>query len=101
MSGELAIDPDTEREMEQLYQQFEALRMDVYSYLSNLKPNLGEFRVLVSSPLPTWKKTSRRQLSNADLHHVIKPQTEFDEIFCLISQYISWHGYELLKKIVD
>ena len=103
MNGVLgqAIDPDTEREMERLYKQFDGLRMDVYSYLSKLKPDLGEFRVLVSSPLPTWKKSIRRRLSDAHLHHVIKPQTEFDEIFCLICQYISWHSYELLEKIVD
>ena len=95
------IDAEVQREMDALHESFESLRMNVYSYLSSQKPDLKEFRVFVSSPPPAWKKKRQLPMTNVDLDRIMKRETEFYEMFCVITQYTNWYNYELLKKIIS
>lgn len=94
--------PDSEvrREIQDLHESFEELRMDVYSYLAKRKPDLEEFRVLVSSPAPSWKRKRPQRMTDVALDRIMNPETKFYQMFCIISRYTSWYNYELLEKIV-
>ena len=94
-------DPEVQREIQHLHESFENLRMDVYSYLEKEKPNLKEFRVFVSSPAPSWKTKRPQRVTDVDLDRIMNPDTEFYQMFCIISQYTNWYNYELLKKIIN
>lgn len=86
--------------MEELYQLFEQLRLDVYSFLSKELSDLNEFRVFVSSPPPAWKLERQKPLSDYHLE-CIKTDDAFHEIYMVLSQYTTWYNYELLKSIVE
>lgn len=94
-------DPDVQREIDHLYQAFETLRMDVFNYLDKTKPDLKEFSVFVSSPPPAWKTKRPKPMTDVNLDRIMNPETEFYQMFCIVSQYTSWYNYELLKKIIN
>ena len=101
MSGsEQVLDPGVQRELEELYQEFEDLRVAVYDCLSKEPPDLNQFRVFVSSPPPAWKMKRQKRLTDGHLERIKKDDT-FHEIYMVLSQYIDWYNYELLKSIVE
>jgi len=87
--SEHVLDPAVRKEMDELHQHFEKLRMDVYRFLSKKPPDLNEFRVFVSSPPPAWKMKRQRPLTEVDLDRIMKSD-KFHEIYILLSQYINW-----------
>ena len=93
-------DPAVRREIEDLYGIFKRLLMDVYRFLSKEPLDLKEFRVFVSFPPPAWKKKQQKSLSGVDLDRIMK-SNEFHEIYMVVSQYVDWYNYELLKSIVE
>ena len=93
-------DPEVQRQLDHLYNLFDDLMMNVYTYLSEKKPNLKEFAVLVSSQPPSWKIKRPRQIPDVDFQRMIDPSTEFYQMFCIVRRYVSWHNYELVEKIV-
>ena len=93
-------DPEVQRELDQLYQSFDSLRMDVYTYLNDLQPDLNDFAVLVSSPAPSWKTKRPKPVTDINLDRIMNPETQFHEKFCIVCRYVDWYNYELLEKIV-
>ena len=94
-------DPEVQRDIDHLYQSFDALRMDVFTYLDKMQPDLREFSVFVSLPPPSWKTKRPKMMTNVDLDRIMDPETQFYQMFCVVSQYTSWYNYELLNKIVN
>ena len=96
-----ALDEEVQREIQRLHQEFEALRMEIYSYLEETKPNLKEFAVFVSCPMPSWKTKRPKQMKDIDLDRIMQPGTEFYQMFCVVNQYTNWYNYELLDNIAQ
>ena len=96
-------DPEVQKDIDHLYQSFDTLRMDVFSYLDKMQPDLDlrEFSVFVSLPPPSWKTKRPKMMTNVDLDRIMDPKTQFYQMFCVVSQYTNWYNYELLEKIVN
>ena len=84
-----------------LHRVFEELRMEIYKYLEEYPPDIREFAVFVSCPMPSWKKKLPRNIEGFDLKQIMKPGTEFYQMFIVISQYTNWYNYELLDNVTQ
>ena len=96
-----APDEEVQKEIQRLHQVFEALRMEIYSYLEKTKIDLKEFAVFVSCPMPSWKTKRPKQMIDIDLDRIMQPGMEFYQMFCVINQYTNWYNYELLDNIAQ
>ena len=94
-------DEEVQREMMILDAAFETLRMEVYEYISATKPDLNEFAVFVSCPVPSWKRTRPRQMTDVDLDRLMNPVAQFRDMFIVVNQYTNWCNYELMHKITE
>ena len=99
MRPEEVPDPQVQRELEHLYELFENLVIDIYTYLEENKPDLKEFAVFASSQPPSWRIKRPRPMADVDFGRMIATDTEFYQMFSIISRYVSWHNYELLEKV--
>lgn len=94
-------DEEVQEEIMHLHQDFEKLRMEIYNYLEQFPPNLKEFAVFVSCPMPSWKKTLPKNIEGVNLQQIMQPGTEFYQMFIVVSQYTNWYNYELLDNIAQ
>ena len=94
-------DEEVQREMMILHEAFETLRMEVYAYITATKPDIDEFAVFISRPVPSWKKTRPRQMTDIDLDRVMNPSAQFRDMFIVVNQYTNWYNYELMRNITE
>ena len=94
-------DEEVQREMMILDEAFETLRMEVYAYIAATKPDLNEFAVFITCPVPSWKRTRPRQMTDVDLDRLMNPGAQFRDMFIVVNQYTNWYNYELMHKITE
>ena len=75
--------------------------MEIHAYLEKSTPNLKEFAVFVSSPMPSWKKKPPKRMTDINLDRIMQPNAEFYQMFTVVSQYTNWYNYELMDNIVQ
>ena len=102
LRAECAVpDEEVQEEIMLLHRVFEELRMEIYKYLEESPPDIKEFAVFVSCPMPSWKKKLPKNIEGLDLKQIMQPGTEFYQMFIVISQYTNWYNYELLDNIAQ
>ena len=94
-------DEEVQREMEQLHQAFEAIRMELYCHILETKPNLDEFAAFISCPGPSWKSKRPKRMTEIDLDRIMQPDAQFRQMFVVINQYTNWYNYELLNDVAQ
>ena len=100
MESDDVPDLGVQKEIEELHKSFEALRMDVYCFLEQSQPDLKEFAVFISSPPTSWKSKRPKTMTDVNFDRMIDPNTQFYQMFSIVSKYTNWNNYELLEKIV-
>ena len=93
-------DPEVQRKIGLLHQAFQELRMNVYAYIEDTKPDLKEFAVFISSPPPSWKRCRPRDMRDIDLDRIMDPKMEYYQMFIVVNKYANWYNYELIDGIV-
>ncbi|CAI8017422.1 Probable serine/threonine-protein kinase kinX, partial [Geodia barretti] len=101
LHAECDVPDAVQEEIMLLHRVFEELRMEIYKYLEESPPDIKEFAVFVSCPMPSWKKKLPRNIEGLDLKQIMQPGTEFYQMFIVISQYTNWYNYELLDNIAQ
>ena len=57
--------------------------------------------IRVISQICSWRKKQLTLTNDADFQLIIKPDTKFTQMFCVIKTYISWDDFELLEIIIE
>ena len=101
LRSEEVPDAEVQAEISSLHTEFETLRMDIYKYVRRSQPDLDDFAVFVSCPMPSWKTKRPRSMVDIDLDRISDKNAGFRQIFIVVNQYSNWYNYELVDRIAQ